>query len=257
MRRLIFAVILGWGCGGGDNFIPPDMTAAVDMTRTGDLSVQLTCDVVAQDCPGTEACTFVQAAGLVTMDGHACIAPRGNNMEDQPCTRVAFGDDDCAKGLVCTLRGSGPTDLLCRKWCHADSDCKLGERCTGQVSQTFPMDGICLPPCTPFSTDCAAPKSCAELLQLTSSTASRLVFSFVCRTTGTAALGAACMSDFDCVADAACIAIDPTNPAAGGACRPLCDSTHLCPGDNDAGAPAADGGLSCMPIPRLSTGICG
>ena len=255
MRRLVWGVLFVCGCG-SETVMQSDLSGAVDMTMSGDFSAKTTCDLVAQDCPGTESCQFIQAAGIVAADSHACLPTRGSNQLGQSCTRVSFGNDDCAKGLVCTLRGSGPTNLLCRKWCHADTDCQAGESCTGEVSQTFPTDGICLPTCTPFGGACPSSLNCSQFYQTTASMTSKLIFVFACRTTGSVAIDGMCMSDFDCAPDSVCLAIDPANPAAGAVCRPLCDSTHLCPADTDAGM-SGDGGAACMPFPRLTAGVCG
>jgi hypothetical protein len=254
MRSILLLSMLAAGCGNaytyaGTDAATPDLAAP----STADLSmVTGDCDLVTQNCtdPAASKCAFVPTMDPSGMDAHACVAPSGTNMEGQPCTRASLGDDDCAKGLICTLRGVATGSFVCRQFCHADTDCPSMQRCTS-ISNTIPTDGLCTPLCNPFGNDCTGGLVCGVLDDLIGSTMNKVKLSFTCRSAGAGQPGDACAADADCAANEIC------DTQTTMACIALCDDTHLCPGSADGGDVDGGDAQSCQPLPSLTTGTCG
>jgi hypothetical protein len=152
----------------------------------------------------------------------ACVPLKGTNKDGDPCTRTQFGDDDCDKGLVCTLRGTDMNNLRCRKFCHTDTDCGTGSSCTGQLAMGNTKDGLCVPDCTPYGNECQSPFTCGTIFAGIASTMTAPVLVLTCRAVGTVSFNGDCMADADCVAGGLC---DPT----ANLCTPFCDIDHACP----------------------------
>jgi hypothetical protein len=189
--------------------------------------------VVLQNCIGPSKCTLTTNGQSVTP---ACVAT-GPSAEGEACTRSRFGDDDCARGLLCvSVNGA----LACERLCHGDGNCSASARCAGlanDVAGVDGADGYCMPTCT-LSGVCGSGRTCADLRQDIDSTMSAPDPFYVCRTVGTSTSN--CLRNTDCAAQMVC---DPT----AGACVALCDASVACM------APA-----SCMPagLPN-GGGVCG
>jgi hypothetical protein len=252
--RLLPILALIAGCGSNPIKTGQDLSAGNDLSMSiTDLATAGMCDIVTQDCsdPSKGKCTLFPSMMMGGNDVHQCVPNTGTNTEGQPCNRTTFGDDDCVKGTVCTLRGVPAGSFVCRKWCHADADCPTNQKCSGQVSGMFPQDGLCTPTCTPFGSDCVATTTCGFIFPDTASTMTMPKLVMVCRAVGTVPVGGDCsaMGDTDCVADTIC------DPSAA-ICIPLCDDTHACPGALDDSSVPDGGGLMCQTIPSLTAGVC-
>jgi hypothetical protein len=204
------------------------------------------CDAVKQDCATGKKCVLNVAGSNVLASG-TCV-PNGTVSEGKPCNQDSTVsnvlNDDCLAGLSCDNDGADG-NYYCRKLCSSDTTCTTtGQKCAG-IFDPNPV-GLCLPVCTLFGTDCPAGSNCSVALSLPGDGNSVNGY-FVCKTPGTVAPFASCMSDTDCGADYVC---DGTTNK----CTPVCDATHAC---NQQ--PADGGALSCQPIPNLSNGqgICG
>ncbi|HZS42291.1 MAG TPA: hypothetical protein VFF06_35920 [Polyangia bacterium] len=246
MRSTLLLTLIAAGCGNSYTY-PGQDAAAPDLAASApDLAAMnpADCDVIKQDCPVAPdtRCTIIQDPMMMGNDVHNCVAPKGSLTVGMPCTRTVFGDDDCAAGLVCTLRGVATGALICRKWCRADTDCAAGEQCSGQVSQAYPLDGMCIPTCAPFSSTCGVGLTCGEESIGVGSTMAKVRRAFLCRSAGTGVPGDPCMTGDECGPDQICT----------GSCVALCDDTHACAiTDADAGAPM------CNPLSGSTTGTCG
>lgn len=207
---------------------------------------QETCSTVVQDCmnPLKPKCTIVFEGVEIDTE---CVAQAGTVGRDQSCTRTnpgnpGVGRDDCAMGLFCSGMGfpqdmSGAATMrACREFCYEGSTCAAGEACAALDNLT-PQNGLCMKTCALFGADCAAGTSCSI-----SSLTGEEMYVGLCRSTGTAAAGAACESSTDCQANLQCLFGDH----GSGACGSLCDEAHPC----SAG--------SCMAIPGLPAagGFC-
>jgi hypothetical protein len=261
MRRLTFflALALAGGCSDDNKGAArPDLSAPMqhDMAVGGDAGSSTGCDIVLQDCPSSTDKCVVTDTGTQMMPNlvSQCVPVKGANTAGQTCTRTAFGvDDDCVKGLECTLRGVATGALACRKLCHADSDCASGERCTDTGDG---VDGLCVPECHAYGADCKGGLTCGAIFGDTASTGMDFIAVLTCRSVGTVPLGGNCSAngDSDCVAGAAC------NPFAQAqsdlVCIKLCDMSgaHACGLDVDGGV------IDCQPLSdasnALDNGIC-
>jgi hypothetical protein len=241
MRSTLLLSLITAGCSAGYTYANdaavPDMT----MMKAPDLSATnpADCDLVSQDCkvaPNTKCTIVIGDPTTSTPDVHQCVAPAGTVGVGQMCTRNNFGDDNCVTGTVCTLRGVATGQFFCRKWCHSDTDCDAGQQCSGRVSTTFPMDGMCMPTCAQFGSSCGAGETCAELSIGVGSTMQNIKLAYLCRSTGIGQQGDSCMQDSDCAADSLCVGSGMT-----GTCALLCDNgAHMCPVSANP-----DGGLAC------------
>ena len=255
MRKLvlIFAVA---GCGA--NYVYSEDLSTPDLAMVEpDLAAPKNpamCDPVAQNCvePTANKCVFTPATMQGDSDTETCVATKGTNMEGQPCTRAAFGDDDCAAGLVCTLRGLPDGQFVCRKFCHDTSDCPSQQTCTNISNQTTNI-GLCTPTCAAFGSDCTGNTTCTAFVRVVSASDMGRAVVFTCRPIGTVPAGGSCMAETDCVANTSCL-----GQGASGMCTPLCDDNHACPGaPADAGAADdAGAGPTCMVSFGGSVGFC-
>ena len=254
MRTLLLCVLLA-GCGNNSDK-PAD--AGVDDLKVADASASKpdlkkapTCDPVAQTCtdPAQKCTLFTDDTTGQTPADRTCVAVKGTNADGQTCTRVSLGDDDCAKGLLCTIRGVPGGGLACRKMCHAATDCNPGEKCTSP-NATDPTDGICVPSCTPFSTTCGTGNTCGTIYTDITYTDQNQVFVFTCRAVGPGVLGDGCMGNEECGPNLYC--------DNQGTCSALCDDTHQCAGPDPGDGGMSDdggGGLACQPLVG-NAGVC-
>lgn len=193
-----------------------------------------TCDVLAQDCqsPVDTKCTIKESAPNAYVP--ACVAPGTVGLK-RPCTRAAFGDDDCDGGLFCSRFGTPDGGTVCRAFCAADADCPSGYACARNVGYTIER-GVCIPTCTLFGGTCAG-GSCRPAMDANGST-----FIGLCSATGTGKAGAACAADSECAANTTC---------SGGRCTAICDAQHACPSNCTCsryrGLPTAGGVCDCGP----------
>jgi hypothetical protein len=201
------------------------------------------CDVVLQDCvdPGTPKCSVIDLGTTTPSPVPRCVPLSGSLGDDQPCTRSAFGRDDCARGFLCGSFGRATGDRHCRRLCHHDGDCTSPARCALLENN----DGVCVKPCTVFGTDCPSGLNCADIYDDVDSTQQTPDAFGACRSIGVSTT--ACNFNSDCAADLAC-----TVGITGNVCTPLCDSTHACttgvplPVCNPAGLP--NGGGTCFSL---------
>ncbi len=242
--RIAFVVMLVAGCGNGTPMSSPDAAVAHDMSRSGsdlagaDLTTQLGCDPIKQDCTDARSskCTAVDDGTGSGAVAAMCVLPTGDTMTGDPCTRIngmssGEGMDNCAKGNYCSSLGSlaNPPVRHCRAYCVVDGDCQANQHCSQLIAQ--PPVGLCIPVCAAFGTDCAQGFECANII----ADGNRTDYFLACRQTGDVASGGACGSDADCVADNVCL-------GSTGNCTPLCDMTHPCAN-----------GKTCMPLTPGST----
>ena len=233
-------------------------TKTGDTTPPGDTSSG-TCDPVAQtgcSAPSTKCTAVDDGTGVGTMPG--CVTPSGTAAVDATCTRdsetpAGVGHDSCAAGAYCSGYGSlsSPPDRHCRKFCADDTGCPSTHKCMALIVDPggSPLDGICVPTCTLFGTDCPSGLNCG-VTSLDMDGGSVITS---CRQVGTAAVGAACATTgsspgpapYDCVADSLCF-----DPAGGTGtafvCNALCDGTHTCTAPatcmtSGSGLPTGDG----------------
>jgi hypothetical protein len=245
--------------GGTDTRSPPDVKPDTRGSDTPTDSGGGTCDPVAQTgctAPSTKCTAVDDGTGVGTMPG--CVTPSGTAAADDSCTRdsetpAGVGHDSCAAGSYCSGYGSlsSPPDRHCRKFCADDTGCPTGHKCMALIVDPSgsPLDGICVPTCTLFGTDCPSGLNCG--VTSLDEDGSNVIFS--CRQVGTAAVGAPCVTSggtagpapYDCVADSLCF-----DPAGGSGtafvCNGLCDGTHTCPtgktcNTSGTGLPTGDG----------------
>jgi hypothetical protein len=245
---------------GTDTRSPPDVKPD---TRSGDTppadTGPTTCDPVKQtgcSTPSTKCTAVDDGTGTGTMPG--CVTPTGTAAVDASCTRdsetpAGVGHDTCAAGAYCSGYGSlsSPPDRHCRKFCADDSGCPSTHKCMTLIVDPSGtgLDGICVPTCTLFGTDCPTGLNCG----VTSADMDGSSIVFSCRQVGTAAVGAPCVTSggtaapapYDCVGDSLCF-----DPAGGSGtafvCNGLCDGTHTCPtgktcNTSGTGLPTGDG----------------
>ncbi|MBL9018132.1 MAG: hypothetical protein JNL83_28355 [Myxococcales bacterium] len=205
MRRWCWLVVVA-ACGGHEEDLPiPD----------ANLLDAFTCSVIAQDCGSAMKCTLTGADDTNLQP--ACL-PAGPSAIDAPCSRSgAFGEDDCVARGFCTFAGVLPPtsggSRYCRTLCSADPQCPSGQKCAAQSGDG--LTGFCVPTCTAFGA-CPNNMTCAEHRTNVSGFPS---FLLDCRLPGGVAVGGACQTDLNCVADAVCV---------GNLCRALCDQAHAC-----------------------------
>jgi hypothetical protein len=233
--RLSIAMVLAVavaGCGnkdtGGDMAVPPDMT----MMATGDMTMNSTCSITAQDCgSGMKCIPTVSGMNLVGKCGaDGTVAEGGDCVAGMSQTQLT---DNCVAGTICDNTGTGnDMTFKCRKICSADSGCAGTDRCLA-----FDVFGWCLPTCTPTFTgtdSCAVGSDCGTWWPDISSTMTTNNGFFTCKQTGAGTVFSDCMGDSDCGAHLWC----DTLQGGTNTCLELCDSTHMC------STPPADAGIT-------------
>ena len=198
------------------------------------------CDLVAQDCPTGNKCTYVRQDNVTR---RRCV-PAGAAAEGAACESqgTATGEfyDTCARGLYCTDRraSDGSTTFSCQRFCYASSQCAAPRECVDVLgftgSQELPrVCGEAGPTCDLLTQGCGGTLGCYP----SSRTGA------VCVAAGSVTDGAACTYSNDCRAGSACV-----REGAGQVCRRLCRSP--------SGAPACPSGR-CEPLQDFpNVGAC-
>jgi hypothetical protein len=135
-------------CMGSNADCPTGQTCAVMLTATdgsptgvGFCKFPDSCDLLAQDCSGTQGCYPQGGDGSVI-----CIEPRNTLTEGAACGFT----NDCVPGLACIglPDGAGGTENRCAAYCDATSstnECLEGQEC--QEASLLPDGvGFCDPP---------------------------------------------------------------------------------------------------------------
>ena len=224
MRSIVLVLLFLSACGGSDSSSSTDMSnsadlaASSDLGRTGDMAMDA-CDVVQQTCGAAQKCILSVVSGNYVA---SCVAV-GTKTAGQACTRAFFGspDDDCVKGLECSLTGTEKGQPVCRKLCHAKSDCPASQTCT-QLSDT---NGMCAPPCEPFADTCSGGLVCSNIYADISSPSVPVLVA-ACGSPGPVPIGGDCGTD-GCAAGGTCVSNAGAN--SGVSCFQFCDSGHPCP----------------------------
>jgi hypothetical protein len=87
--------------------------------------LEVRCDVVDQDCPGTDACGLT-ADGTIPVIGCSPVAANAGKL-GETCGTVDGGVRLCARGLGCFSDHGRPP--LCFRFCRAGSACPEGTTC--------------------------------------------------------------------------------------------------------------------------------
>ncbi len=220
-------VSLQQGCEAGASCLYTDLRDG----GTGSTCFPGACDVVSQNCPNGQRCTYVLANGT---RGRMCVAD-GTANEGDPCS-LASGSgaqtfDTCKKGLYCTdtVEGDGGTTFRCQRFCHGNAQCGASLECNEvlRLSGTGELPLACgapSPKCDVLAQDCAAPLGCYP---------SETPGAAVCTGIGPRAEGAACDFSNQCAKGSACV-----GPASARVCRTLCRTP--------SGTPACPSGRTCQ-----------
>ena len=176
------------------------------------------CDVVEQRCAEDALPKCTLAAGPAG-DALVCVAEQGQSGPDQPCqlpADAAPGQDDCARGSLCTELGAPPGEQRCRRFCASSTGCPPGSYCHAASDEVAGV-GLCAPGCTLFS-DCGAGMTCSLADEL----GDRAVP--WCRPIGPSSGEAPCSATIECGADRTCVIFGEE-----GRCVPHCDDAPPCP----------------------------
>ncbi|MDI3292099.1 hypothetical protein QHF83_52800, partial [Polyangium sp. 15x6] len=194
------------------------------------------CDLVGQNCGAGSECTLVDPAGQKKTYFSVCEAVGGAVAEGAACTRTAFGEDNCAPGLLCTDDAKAPNNFACREYCAKKSDCDANELCLAYWTGS-PLAGVCIPTCTPFSNGCEAGSTCRDRNSLTNDGIVDIsgAGGFACGHAGPVAVGEICQWDADCGVNARC-GVQFSGGDGNKRCLAYCDDAHPC-----------SGGKSCSP----------
>jgi len=261
MRRelLFLSIVLGCSSSSSDPVPPPAdsgsdaivdsskddsvATETNDATDVLDAPSSVACSAGAQDCPAGKKCTLQNLAPTGRIN--RCVDEIGTKKIDEACTRTGFGDDDCARGGLCTtLPGAAIDPAKCRKLCTDDSDCPTG-RCYNLGNGPSSLGGVCLPTCTLFGTDCGLSTVCWLFYNPRATARSP----FCSQPSGKlVADGSPCAVTNDCGnSNAICLGVPPPSELIAGTpgtCTPLCDPTHAC-----------GGSLTCSPLTPAPSGV--
>ncbi|MDC0741362.1 hypothetical protein [Polyangium mundeleinium] len=188
------------------------------------------CDLMGQTCGAGKECTMVDPAGQKTSYFSVCEAAGGAVAEGATCTRTAFGEDNCAPGLLCTDDAKPASSFACRSFCTKSTDCSANELCLA-YPYASPLGGLCIPTCAPFGNGCEAGATCRDrtvldkdgIVDFSSTTGG-----FACGHAGAVAVGDVCAKDADCGVNARCGVAWSTGDRR---CLAYCDAAHPCTGD--------------------------
>ncbi|MGZ3459329.1 MAG: hypothetical protein ACXU86_12600 [Archangium sp.] len=180
------------------------------------------CDLVAQDCPSGNKCTYVRQ-GSATI--RRCV-PDGTVAEGAACQSTATpeGDfyDTCKAGLYCTDESApdGGTSFTCQKFCYGSEQCTAPRDCIEVLrfagSNELPrVCGEAGPGCDLLAQGCASSLGCYPSPKSGP----------VCVTAGAVTDGSACTYSNDCRPGSACV-----KESTGLVCRPLCRAPSGEPG---------------------------
>ena len=249
--QLLLATSFVTACGGDDS---PPIAPSID--GGGIVLPPESCDIATQDCTGpTEKCTVALNDANMTMPWSSICRVAGTVGVGEMCLREAEGSpgvgrDNCAKGLYCTAFGTPSGDVTpasrkCRVFCRGGAACGGEEFCRPLTTGTTPVDGICIPKCTPITgTECTDGAWCVPISDYEMTTVGE------CTKPGTATAGQPCSAEdmIECAANHICIVkmADPNNPI----CASLCDAA----GNLPCTAPQVCQGLNGFPA---DFGVCG
>jgi len=248
--QLLLAILLASGCGDDGPGIQPSIDGG------GIVLPPESCDIATQDCTGADQkCTVALDDQNMTMPWSSVCRTAGTVALGEKCIREAegapgVGRDDCAKTLYCTAFGTlsgdvSPDSRRCRLFCRGGAACGAEEFCRPLTTNTAPIDGICIPKCTPITgTECTDGSWCVPISDYDMATVGE------CNKPGTATAGQPCSSEdmIECAANHICIVkmADPDNPV----CAALCDA---------AGNLPCTAGLECQGLNGFPPdfGVCG
>ncbi len=185
------------------------------------------CDLVRQDCPSGQKCTYVGTDAGTYVRG--CTL-EGTAEEGQPCAPTTTSNS-CKRGLICSTRAvaDGGSERLCSQFCNKKSDCPGALDC--YVVLRF--EGSVERPLT-----CGPPPPSCDLLAQDCPNASDGCYPGDgnvgrCFPAGSVASGGACMYSNDCQKRSLCVNLAtrqckelcsyPTGPVTctTGTCKPL------------------------------------
>ncbi|MBI3184045.1 MAG: hypothetical protein HYZ28_18075 [Myxococcales bacterium] len=192
------------------------------------------CDLVRQDCPAGEKCSYVGDGGAFA---RGCT-PEGSADLGQPCTGTP-SSNTCKKGLICALRAQadGGSASVCVRFCHSTADCASPQQCYVLVSIAGSDErplvcGDPPPSCNPLAQDCArATDGCYP-----GPTGA------ACYVAGARSDTDACTFANDCKKASTCVLGQPS------ACRQLCRYP--------SGSPACSSGTCTKLSGHLDVGVC-
>lgn len=212
---------LAFACGGPDDPGPDSGPGPIDarvadaptppvdapMTDTGTTPGRTcpfaggACDVLGQDCTGTEGCYYVRTSS--SEPANTMCVPSGTGGDGDDCTTV----DDCQPGFTCG------NDDKCRHYCcmFMASDCTPGQICigisgAGDIGVCNAIDNCTLAP----QAGCDAGEGC-QIVAEDGSTS--------CFTAGTDPEGAPCSTRNDCQAGFGCYGVGGDAAACYEFCR--------------------------------------
>lgn len=195
------------------------------------------CDLVAQNCPTSEKCTYVSVDGGPTF-ARGC-SPEGTAAEGQPCTGTP-SSNTCMRGLMCALLADpdGGASSRCVKLCNTNADCTTPQLCfvvlTIQGTEERPLAcGDPPPSCDPLAQDCTQPSEACY----PGTPEGR------CYPAGSKLEGDACVYTNECAKGLACI-----GDKSPGTCRPLCR--------HPSGDPACAAGTCKQLKGQAELGVC-
>jgi hypothetical protein len=214
--------------GEGESFImKPDAVCFTHCTM-------IECDVWAQDCPEGEKCMPWANDGGNSWNASRCtpIDPRPAAIGD-PCVvegSGVSGIDDCDISAMCWGVDPDTLDGVCVGFCigsEANAVCNDGLTCFSGFEGKI---NLCLPPCDPLGSSCAADETCGQYFYAAS---------------------------FDPTDPFACLPIPPFESQPYGApcgLLQLCDAGHVCveaphvPGCADLGCCTTVGDIAAPPV---------
>ncbi|MGA9524558.1 MAG: hypothetical protein WBV82_24085 [Myxococcaceae bacterium] len=190
------------------------------------------CDLVAQDCPVGQACTYADVMGT-TQRQRACSAP-GTAQEGEACETTG-----CVAGLVCV---GGPGQTQCLRFCSTNADCGMGMECFQAVefSGTSERPLVCTetpPTCDPLLQDCPSATDACYLTQTGAA----------CTPAGSIAVGQPCTTG-PCVKGATCLGLGDGGSECAVLCGypntlPTCTTGQCAQLRTQGGGPVLDGGV--------------
>lgn len=217
------------GCATGESCFYTDLQDG----GTGSACFAGACDVVRQDCPSGQRCTYGVANGARS---RMCVQDGASN-EGDPCSLSGGSGaqtfDTCKKGLYCidTSGGEGAPTFQCQRFCHATAQCGAARECNEvlRLSDTGERPLVCgepSPKCDLLAQDCASPLGCYP---------SETPGAAVCTGIGPRADGQACDFSNQCARGSACVGSGTPR-----VCRPLCRTS--------SGGPGCASGTTCQAL---------
>ena len=203
------------------NNVPEPGEACEDGNTTSGDGCSATCQI-----ESATSCELIPQDGCVS--GDACDIRNDNTTACRDVTTAGTSDSRCSTatgcdaGFTCLVDEDDPTSKSCARFCMTNSDCGQLSRCAIQLTNTAgdPLNAkVCSNQCAILGqTGCPTDYSCHPVENSADDYTN-------CRPSGTAADGAACLSDVDCLAGSFC-----NNEGSGVmVCRAYCNSaTFVC-----------------------------